>query len=1214
MSQKIKILVLIKDLSTEVQDYFGNEQFQLLEREAIEDYTALDYILVNNLEDAQEVSREFAASVNNIEIFCFSDLIIDNDFRQFLGENGRLVVSSKIIDTEEGRAILDNYFLKRNSVYLGDIFENFMSNSKQFSITNHLNSGFRFDKICTDAEKAGFSTLPMRTFLDHSLFYLTYLKQAGTGAIPFEFEYSHHKDLFVVNINMSVRDFFAEYLMGSFENFNASNPSQYLMKILSQTCDYLDICYLAESSKIILKAFWNKDQLNKVIQGIGFHHVETATKAMRRIEREIREFEFEEPGDHNSDLFGKLIDLKVELAEDSILSKNFDEILSQLVADFNNTHPEKDIAILSMKEMIELLPTQLGEDLSDQDKKVLLEKAQKSSLETILNDQIEVMKEQFSDDEEFQEEISLVAADAVAEEVIKEIKGDKLSEFLENTLVKGKKEDADDDFVTIGGDSELEKDDDIIRIKSGPVAADNFMQVVKGLKKEEKDLFVKKFSQAAEKDPVFIISGKSGHDLNHEMKNFVVKALKSSEALKDLDVGVKGLLRESAPNKLADGLLDFATKLGVGIEDLSSEQIERFKAEELPLIISKLTDDSEAIDNFSVKIKGSNAQKPSAFDFDKMSLKDPSASEFSNALQDNIVLKVKKLGTELSESEMQQALKETVKAKVAFIINDSELTKEQKEEQKKKLVNEMAETLGLTKDEVEALINSTAKASNEKVKVLIQDKMNSEGTSQVSGTEAQVLVKLKRLEQENSNLQKNLEHFKIKADASEFAQKKVTDLNQVIKDGNSIVVESQSQSEYEERISAQEKSQLLKKLSSGEALSPAEMSKIDQVFKQEQLLHDKGSEIQKDLRKLELETGQKEIVFTQEIERFEKALKEKELVVEKSKQSMRSAISRKEEELVSLKNQVNTLSQKLQNDESTQLKSQVKALLQEKEILQRSSDVYKKKVEELAKSANVRDNVDSPEFMAEENRMLKRAKAALEKKAQSAIAENRKLEVRFQKAASNEMRYKVENQKVLTEFKAAQLQIKNLKEKSKVILGNAHKKVSDQSEQVQRDLDLHKTKNLELSESLKKTKGKLAEAQAQLKLVPNPKELEDNIAAKYSKNFKKASQELESVKSQNAQLQTKLQSLLAKLNADAKSDESGDKSNASQSQKRLERSVKKLNSDLVKAQSESGDFKKEVLKSKKEITGLQNQLAALKRELEKAKKQAVIADKKSKAA
>ncbi len=1205
----INILTMIKNLPEELLEYFNQESITLLKRENIESFDEIDYVLVSNFEEAFEIDIELTTSKKEIEIICFSDLIVGDDFRQFVAGKGRFVVSAKLAEFEQGRVILDNYFFKRNSAHLTQAFECFSEKVKQFSITNYLNSGSHFDQTCFDAEAAGFNTLPMRTFLDHSLFYLTYLKQSGTGSVPFEFEYSSYENLFAVSVNMNVRDFFAEYLMDSFGDFNRQNPSQYLMKILSQTCDYLDICYLEKSSKIVLKAFWNKDPSEVGFSGIALHQIETASQAVREIEREVAEFIIEKPDLSGKKLPGDLFESVHQLDESSVLNNQFDEVLEHIISAFNETNSNHEIANLSMSEMLELLPVGLEEKLSVKDKSILLDAVHKTTFKNILDDQIEVMKEQFSNDEVFQEEISLVAAKAAAEEVVRKVEGSKLSEFLEKTIVKGTKEESDNETITIGGESGLENDE-VIRIKGGTQAADNFKQIIKGVEKEEKDIFVKAFSNTVEKEPAFIIAG-SKADRSRDMDKLVVKSLQSSDSMKKLDPSLSAFLRTTAPQKLEQGLERFAEKLGKDIKELTNDEVSRFSKEELPLIIGTLTSDTSSIEQFALKIKGDDKEKVSPFDFNKMSIKDAKASAFSNSLQDNIVMKVKRLGASLSEQEMQDSLKETVTTQILEIISDPHLTKEEKEKDKTTLIGEVATTLGLPVSDVEKLISSTQKASHEEVKSLVQDKMSLEASSQKPVGNSLAVMKLKKLEQENERLQKSVESFKIKAYAREKAQDKVADINQMIGDKEVDV----NIDEEVESLSSHEKEQLVQKLMKGEPLSEGEARKIEHVFGQEETARKEDLKSRKNIRKLELDAGQKEIVFSQEIERFEKELQVKEVAVEKSKQCMRSGLARKEEEVTALKNQVNTLSQKLQSDESTQLKSQMKVLVNEKEAYKRSGDIYKAKLEALARTANAGGPEDSPELIAEENRMLKRTKAALEKQAQTAIASNRKLETRFQKLAANEMKFKVDTQKAQDELKAAQLQIKNLKEKSRIMMGNAQKKVSDKSDQTKKDLDLQKSMNLRLTESLKKTETKLTEVEAQLKLVPNKKELEDSIAAKYTKGLRKASVEIESMRSQNSQLQEKLQSLISKNNMHNNSDEVVEKPIVSQSQQRLERSVTKLNSDLIKAQSGSNEFKKDALKAKKEVMGLKNQLMELQKELEKAKKQAaVVKDKKSKVA
>ncbi len=79
------------------------------------------------------------------------------------------------------------------------------------------------------AFEKGFNVVALRSFMDHSMAYFTYLKQAGLAAAPYEVEYSFNKDTFAVNIHSSVKNFAAEYLLDSFGSVNSQEPIQYLL-------------------------------------------------------------------------------------------------------------------------------------------------------------------------------------------------------------------------------------------------------------------------------------------------------------------------------------------------------------------------------------------------------------------------------------------------------------------------------------------------------------------------------------------------------------------------------------------------------------------------------------------------------------------------------------------------------------------------------------------------------------------------------------------------------------------------------------------------------------------------------------------------------------------------------------------------------------------------------------------------------------------------
>jgi hypothetical protein len=95
------------------------------------------------------------------------------------------------------------------------------------------------DQICIDAFDQDYNIASVRTFLDHIVYYFTYLKQAGLSGVPIEIEYSASQNVFGISIHAAMKNFVAEYLIDCFGAVNSKDPLQFLLGIAHRSSDFL---------------------------------------------------------------------------------------------------------------------------------------------------------------------------------------------------------------------------------------------------------------------------------------------------------------------------------------------------------------------------------------------------------------------------------------------------------------------------------------------------------------------------------------------------------------------------------------------------------------------------------------------------------------------------------------------------------------------------------------------------------------------------------------------------------------------------------------------------------------------------------------------------------------------------------------------------------------------------------------------------------------
>ena len=244
-------LLLAENTPPELIEYLENKEFNILSIDNSQDHTAIDYIVIDSEESIKEVSRSYDADKNEIEIICLGEVY---DHKTFLTFNGRLNIDSGFFSKPIGKSILDKFFNEEYSLHLEENFEGSLENIQNFKITNHLNAGLYIDELAVSSFEAGFNLVSIRSYMDHVLNYFTYLKQANLAGVPYEIEYSHNEEFFVVNTYLTVREFVAEYMIDSFGKVNSKDPMKYLLGVAAQASDFMEVTYFENPGRLALTA------------------------------------------------------------------------------------------------------------------------------------------------------------------------------------------------------------------------------------------------------------------------------------------------------------------------------------------------------------------------------------------------------------------------------------------------------------------------------------------------------------------------------------------------------------------------------------------------------------------------------------------------------------------------------------------------------------------------------------------------------------------------------------------------------------------------------------------------------------------------------------------------------------------------------------------------------------------------------------------------
>lgn len=1354
-NKKINILNLITSMGEFLTHYFSHDDFHLVERDELSPDTIINYVFIEDLEHLDTVLIEFPTLKDNVKFVAFNKV---GDFKGFLLSNGRAVLNRDLEESFINEFNLNRLFRERSNIHLEEELSSQIPEFNNFKVTNHLMMGSFIDELSVLSFENDFNLVPIRSFIDHTIYYYAYLKQAGLAGVPFEVEYGFAKDFLVINTHVNVKNFIAEYMLDCFGDTNSKDPLKYLLKVVKQSCDFLDISYLEKPQKICITGMFQKKG-SSLSEGVSFHQIECMHQIVKNVDKKLKEFKPQ--AIREQELSVKKQELKEKelpngfgsfssgLSNSSELSGNDDavqNIVEYMVKRFENSYPNQDLHDFNIYHFEEFAPqfrpVEVLYNLSQDEKEVIIEKIRNFKLLNAFQKNINGAKEALANDKVAIEALNEVMGQGFAEVVsqkvgledVNEILSEKKTSFLEEskkniddnlisiedsfeilddpfaedevTQVSGILEDVDltsvvsgdvpdlveevsiigggeglDDILSSippfldaedsstnvsghfdekegvikigGGDAEPEE---ATLVKGGAEEADNFVQTIKSLPEEDKDNLMAVFSNSFDegnKKEIYNFKSSNKEERDNQLRCFVKNTLDKNEKLNGMAPSVKAFLHKEGPKLLSQALKDFANEKGVEIEELSEQDLDEFQGKKIPEVLSYLVNDESRIDAFHDGLESyfqKNEKQESPF-----------IKKFKTLLESKLsnVSGLEKKGDEylahdgdIPEVAIKNAIKETIKETFDTELALENATSEEIKAKENTMVKELSILLGLSEGEIRAMVDSVSLDVHRKEEGLLKEKLleDDEGAQSFSNEEEVLLNKLKSLEDENKNLKTRISALQLESEADKFSNKKI---NAISAASNIDTSEVDLNEDIRPTLNHLEKSVAIESLEDGKAIGSDLAEKVKQVLERENQLIEQQKKSEVTIKKMELEAEKKDSLMGVELKKAEKIIRGKDLILDKAKDSMKNLMEKKNSELVDLKTQVKELNQRLKDDKSVVLSGQVKALSTENNNLQKMVEVYRGKVESMAKNIENKKKADQASGLSEENRDLKRSNAQLENKLAAESKLKSSIEEKYNLARAQEQKLKTEASNAQAELRTVQGQLKLLKDQNTKLVQAAAASGNVSASKANKEAEALKAKNSKLKERIDSLNNKIKnlenpgtiesdlnleeisknpsrakfELEKSLKEISRLKDANSNLNKKVeeldSKNnatgIKSLSEantspdnladdhlqkELDLAKSQNEQLQLNIKDLIEKLRKTGEEDSTNSNSSdqASAKEKRLEQSVKKMNGELTKARSETAEKKKESIKFKAEVNKLKNQISRLEKDLEKAKR------------
>ncbi len=334
------------------------------------------------------------------------------------------------------------------------------------------------------------------------------------------------------------------------------------------------------------------------------------------------------------------------------------------------------------------------------------------------------------------------------------------------------------------------------------------------------------------------------------------------------------------------------------------------------------------------------------------------------------------------------------------------------------------------------------------------------------------------------------------------------------------------------------KDQLLKKLKGNSSFSEQDLQKLSGLLEKEGKLYRESKELEVRTKKLQIELSQKESFFVQELEKLQRHLKAKDLVVLKTKEGLSKLVQKKDEDLSILNMKLAQANKTIANNNAQGQALQIRDLEKQISNHQKMIEIYK-------------------------NKAIQKASPDLEDEAT-------KEELRRQQIVSNQLK----NQLELTRKEFNKLQENSSRDASVISI-------------------LKSDKN-KLEQLLKKASQETKKEEI---VTNNSQQVVDQEMKKIKGLNEFYETQLRDSQSRQRALEAKLQEVVRNQKKEAISEDNGSKVKTSQ----LEESVKKLSRDLLESRNQMADLKKEATKLRQEKTALQNLLENTKKSGEKSK-------------
>lgn len=607
------ILNLTGKLTHELEDYFYQKGMKVVDPLEADHEYAWTHVLTKNINDFSLIQNFYNLRERGIKIISLSKV---SDLKHFISCGGDIILDDCWFNGPMGGFICDKYFQNTSGVKLTDNYPTFREKGS-FKIVNPLNTGEYLDQVSHTAFDIGVDGLCVKSYFDHLIIYLSYLKLNGKAGIPFEVVYGNYSDIFAIQFHFYSKELDLEDLKLSLNSSLSKRPEKYALNIAIQSADFFDFSYLKEVSKAVITGLWMSDNKiefkNRGLLINGLLNREAAVSYQKNGVAYLSEKNkgysenFETIFAQNNVDFSEGISSKQESANvfnlDQLQSlpfspknENQNDLLQKL-------HSPQKVSFSSQKKskeipLSEISKVNISSDQNISDTDSVLVKGKKEDIGDTELSKVKGQKEDNGENDiarieegrDLAEPAQVVKGSFDTDETTKVVKGSQLDEDEDKIIVHGHHSEPDNMKVTLGGKDPAE---DLNRIKGTSEQDIDEANLVRGQKDQkfskniiknqadEVDDFVRIIKGKLEKDQSVMIVPGSKPDIKAIISRVVSLV---DQVAAEKNIGAKDLVN-SLPPKVKSAFYNYVVGLKKSIESLNDQDISHFGQQIVPEIL-----------------------------------------------------------------------------------------------------------------------------------------------------------------------------------------------------------------------------------------------------------------------------------------------------------------------------------------------------------------------------------------------------------------------------------------------------------------------------------------------------------------------------------------------------------------------------------------------------------------------------------------------------